>query len=252
MVIAGNAVTVWNYKTHVKFSDHHHQSRRKMTFARKLVIFAFKGITNAICRIDDDQLKVVPDRGPLILVTNHVNLVEIPILYTCLQPRPVTGLVLARRWDNFYTRWLLDVCGAIPLRRGEADLKALRKAMEMLSSGYLVVIAPEGTRSGDGRLQSAHSGVVLLALHSQAPLLPVAWYGAEGYIGNLKRFSRSDLHFLVGRSFTLNASGEKITRPVRLQMLDEVMYQLARILPPAYRGVYADLSRASQEFIRFV
>lgn len=223
-----------------------------MTFAQKFVVIAFKGITNAICRIDDDQLARVPAHGPLILVTNHVNLVEIPILYTCLQPRPLTGLVLAKRWDKFYTRWLLNTCGAIPLRRGKADFKALRRAVDMLSAGYLVIIAPEGTRSGDGRLQYAHPGVVLLALHSQAPLLPVVWYGAEGYTDNLKRFKRSDFHILVGRPFALHAPGLKITRAVRMQMLDEVMYQLAGLLPPEYRGVYADLSRASQQFIHYV
>ena len=222
-----------------------------MTNANRLMVWTFKGITSLICRIDDEQLARVPERGPLILVGNHVNLIEIPILYTRLQPRPVTGLVLARRWDKFWTRWLLEVAGAIPLRRGEADIAAFRMAEEMLASGYIISIAPEGTRSGDGCLSKAHAGVVSLALHSRAPLLPVVFYGGESYVHNLLRLQRTDFHIVVGQPFYLNPRGEKVTRQIRQQILNEIMYQLATLLPPKYRGVYADLSAATQRYLNF-
>lgn len=222
-----------------------------MTIANRLMVWTFKGITSLICRIDDEQLARVPERGPLILVGNHVNLIEIPILYTRLQPRPVTGLVLARRWDKFWTRWLLEVAGAIPLRRGEADIAAFRMAEEMLASGYIISIAPEGTRSGDGCLSKAHAGVVSLALHSRAPLLPVVFYGGERYVHNLLRLQRTDFHIVVGQPFYLNPGGEKVTRQIRQQILNEIMYQLATLLPPQYRGVYADLSSATQRYLNF-
>lgn len=222
-----------------------------MTIANRLMVWTFKSITSLICRIDDEQLARVPERGPLILVGNHVNLIEIPILYTRLQPRPVTGLVLARRWDKFWTRWLLEVAGAIPLRRGEADIAAFRMAEEMLASGYIISIAPEGTRSGDGCLSKAHAGVVSLALHSRAPLLPVVFYGGERYVHNLLRLQRTDFHIVVGQPFYLNPRGEKVTRQIRQQILNEIMYQLATLLPPQYRGVYADLSSATQRYLNF-
>ncbi len=222
-----------------------------MTNANRLMVWTFKGITSLICRIDDEQLARVPERGPLILVGNHVNLIEIPILYTRLQPRPVTGLVLARRWDKFWTRWLLEVAGAIPLRRGEADIAAFRMAEEMLASGYIISIAPEGTRSGDGCLSKAHAGVVSLALHSRAPLLPVVFFGGESYVHNLLRLQRTDFHIVVGQPFYLNPRGEKVTRQIRQQILNEIMYQLATLLPPKYRGVYADLSSATQRYLNF-
>ncbi|MCK4976779.1 MAG: 1-acyl-sn-glycerol-3-phosphate acyltransferase [Anaerolineales bacterium] len=222
-----------------------------MTIANHLMVWTFKSITSLICRIDDEQLVRVPERGPLILVGNHVNLIEIPILYTRLQPRPVTGLVLARRWDKFWTRWLLEVAGAIPLRRGEADIAAFRMAEKMLASGYIISIAPEGTRSGDGCLSKAHAGVVSLALHSRAPLLPVVFYGGERYVHNLLRLQRTDFHIIVGQPFYLNPGGEKVTRQIRQQILNEIMYQLATLLPPKYRGVYADLSSATQRYLNF-
>ena len=222
-----------------------------MSVANDLMGFTFRGITNLICRIDGEQLARVPQRGPLILVSNHVNLLEIPVLYTCLQPRPLTGLVLARRWDNFWTRWLLEVGGAIPLRRGEADLTALRKAKEMLADGYILTIAPEGTRSGDGRLQKAHAGVISLALHSRAPLLPLVFYGGENYVQELLHLRRTDFHIAVGKPFSINPRGEKRNRQLRQKMLNEVMYQLAGLLPSQYRGVYSDLSLATQRYLNF-
>lgn len=222
-----------------------------MTVANRLMVMTFRGITSLICRIHDEQLARVPDRGPLILVGNHVNLIEIPILYTRLQPRPLTGMVLATRWEMFWTRWLLEVAGAIPLRRGEADIAALRKAIEMLVNGYIVAIAPEGTRSGDGSLGKAHAGVVSLALHSQAPLLPVVFYGGERYLQNMLHLRRTDFHIVVGQLFYLDPSGVKVDRRLRQQMLDEIMYQLAELLPPQYRGVYADLEKATQNYLKF-
>jgi 1-acyl-sn-glycerol-3-phosphate acyltransferase len=222
-----------------------------MSLTHRIVIATLKGLTSLLCRIDDEQLARVPHQGPLILVGNHVNILEIPILYTRLQPRPVTGFAAAYRWEALWTRWLLDVCGAIPLRRGEADIAALRKALELLKAGYIIAIAPEGTRSEHGRLQQAHPGVVLLALHSGAPLLPVVYYGAERYRENLRRLRRTDFHIVVGEPFYIDAGGERVTRQVRRQIVDEIMYQMAALLPLRYRGVYSDLSAATEEYLTF-
>ncbi len=222
-----------------------------MTLTRRIVIAAFKGVMNLLCRIDDAQLARVPDQGPLLIVTNHVNILEIPIIFTHLQPRPVTGFVRADRWDSRWSRWLLDVCGAIPLRRGEADVAAMRRGMEMLKAGYIVIISPEGTRSGHGRLKKAHPGVVLLALHSGAPMLPVVYYGSEHYRDNLRRLRRTDFHIVVGKPFYLDAGGVTVTHQVRRQMIDEVMYQMSTLLPPAYRGVYSDLNAATAMYLTF-
>jgi 1-acyl-sn-glycerol-3-phosphate acyltransferase len=222
-----------------------------MTLAQRIVVATFKGLTSLLCRIDDAQLAQVPDRGPLIVVTNHVNMLEIPIIYTHLQPRPVTGVVAAVRWNNRWSRWLLDVCGTIPLRRGEADVAAVRRAIAALKEGRILIVDPEGTRSGHGRLQKGHAGVVLLALRSGAPLLPVVFYGSEHYKDNLRRLRRTDFHIAVGEPFYLNAGGVQMTRQVRRQMIDEVMYQMSALLPPVYRGVYSDLDAATETYLAF-
>jgi 1-acyl-sn-glycerol-3-phosphate acyltransferase len=98
-------------------------------------------------------------------------------VYTHLQPRPITGFAKIETWDNPAMGRLFDLWQAIPLQRGRADIEALRRGLEALAEGKILAVAPEGTRSGHGQLQPAHAGVVMLALHSGAPLLPLAFYG---------------------------------------------------------------------------
>lgn len=222
-----------------------------MSFSHRLIVTSLKAITSLICRIDAAQLEQVPGSGSLIIYTNHVNILEIPIIYTRLQPRKVHGMLLAERWKVPVLRWMLEVTQTIPLHRGEADIDAIHMGLEVLARGETIIISPEGTRSHDGRLQPAHPGVVLLALHSRAPLLPVAYFGSENWRENLSRFKRTDFHLRVGKLFHLEDRGEKVTRPVRQRMMDEMMFQLAQLLPLEYRGAYADTAAASQGYLVF-
>jgi 1-acyl-sn-glycerol-3-phosphate acyltransferase len=146
---------------------------------------------------------------------------------------------------------MLEATETIPIHRGEADLFAIRKGLKVLEKGEILVMAPEGTRSHDGKLQPAHPGVVVLALHSHATLLPIVYFGAEKYKENLSRLKRTDFHLRVGKPFHLNPHGEKVTRPLREKMMDEMMHQLAGILPPEYRGQYADPAGGTTHYIVF-
>jgi 1-acyl-sn-glycerol-3-phosphate acyltransferase len=222
-----------------------------MTLAHSVVNWSIKGLTGILCRVGDLQLERVPDRGPLIVVANHVNFLELPVLYTRLLPRPITGFAKAETWDNPALGLLADIWGGIPLRRGEADTSAMRRAIQALEEGYILGVTPEGTRSGHGRLLRGHPGVVLLALRSGAPLLPLVFWGGELFWDNITHLRRTDFCGSVGEPFTLDKGGIKVTSEVRQQMTDEIMYQMAALLPPAYRGVYADLSSATETYLRF-
>lgn len=218
---------------------------------RLVIASLIKGLIRLLCRVDDAQLTRVPDRGPLIIVANHINFLEVPLLYTHLLPRPVVGFAKVETWDNPILGPLFSLFRAIPLDRGEADVRAFRAALRALEAGCILAVAPEGTRSGHGRLQRGLPGVVWLALRTGAPLLPVAYYGGECFWRNLLRLRRTDFHIVVGQPFRLDSCGVQVTRQVRRQMVDEVMYQIAALLPPAYRGVYADLAAATEVYLRF-
>jgi len=222
-----------------------------MTLTGRVVGTTIKRLTRILCRVDDAQLAHVPAQGPLILIANHVNFLEVPLLYTHLQPRSVTGFAKIETWHNPAMGLLFDLYGAIPLRRGEADVAAFRRGLAILEAGQILAVAPEGTRSGHGRLGRGYPGVVMLALRSGAPLLPMAYYGGESFRQNIARLRRTDFHIVVGRPFYLEAGGVKMTRVVRQQMVDEIMYQLAALLPPAYRGHYSNLDVATEQYLRF-
>ena len=209
-----------------------------MSLASRLVNLAESGLVALLCRVDDAEIAKVPAVGPLILVTNHVGFLEIPVLHSRLRPRRVVGLAKAESWRNPLLGWLFDLWGAIPVKRGEPDLAALRKCLDFLRDGGILVVAPEGTRSRHGCLQRGHSGVVTLALRSGAPILPLAFCGGEALKRNAKRFRRTPFHIMVGEPFHLSVEG-RVTQAVRQDLTDNIMYKLAALLPPAYRGQYA-------------
>jgi len=222
-----------------------------VTFSRCLLVTLFRGLSDAVFRVHPEQLADVPSRGPLIIVMNHITILEIPLIYSRLQPRPVRGLVLADHWKNPIIAWGLNACGAIPLQRGGGNLASFNKALDVLKAGEIVLIMPEGTRSGDGQLQPAHPGVVLLALKSGAPVLPIVTHGGENYMPKLKKLRRTDFYITLGKPFTFKPAAGMPASQARKEMLDELMYQLAALLPPANRGVYADLPAAPQKFLEF-
>ena len=222
-----------------------------MSLSQRAVVVTCKAITALLCRIDDAALAQVPRQGPLILVTNHVNILEIPIIYTHLQPRPGNGMVLGARWRNRMLGWLLDVVESVPLHRGEPNFAGMRKGIELLKAGRILIISPEGTRSGHGRLQEAYAGFIPLALSAQAPLMPVAYFGSEHWKENARRLHRTDFHIAVGRAFKLRSPAVRLDPALRQKIVDEVMYQIAALLPPQYRGVYSDLGMATTSYLDF-
>lgn len=208
-------------------------------------------IIDILCRVNDEEISKIPQHGPIILIGNHVNFLEVPVMYLYLLPREMTGYAAAKSWKNPFFAFLFNLWDAIPLKRWEADIAALKKGLAVLEAGKILAIAPEGTRSGDGKLQEGNPGVVLLALKSGAPLLPVLYYGGEDFWQNLRRLRRTEFNIVVGEPFTLAPGDVRISGDVRQRMLNEIMYQMASILPPEYRGVYSDLDKATQNFIRF-
>jgi 1-acyl-sn-glycerol-3-phosphate acyltransferase len=223
----------------------------QQNLTQKVTTLVVKGLTTVLCRVDGEQLKRVPTTGPLILVSNHVNFLEAPVIYTRLMPRPLTGYAKIETWDNPLLGWLFDVWDIIPIRRGEPDKSAVKSGLQVLKEGCILTIAPEGTRNRDGRLLRGHPGVVMLALLSGAPLLPIVHYGHENFRDDFRILRRTEFHVVVGDAFTLDKRGEKVTSETRQKMVDEIMYQIAALLPPQNRGAYFDFSMATEKYLEF-
>lgn len=223
-----------------------------MNFSLHLITFILRIYFRLTLRMDAPDMDKVPAQGPLIVISNHTGQIEVPVLATLLQPRKITGWGKAEAFENPFLRWVFGAWDILPVRRGEADMRALKAALRAIEKGMIFGIAPEGTRNYTGKLKRALPGAVTLALHSGAPIIPIAHWGGENYLSNLKRFKRTDFHVRVGEPFKINVEGVKVNGEVRQQIVDEMMVELAKLLPEEYRGEYSDMSKAKQQFIKYI
>lgn len=221
-----------------------------MNIIRWFVTTAMKLGLRVLCRVDAQSIKEVQARGPLIVYSNHTGSIEIPLIFGELYPRPISGWAKIESWDNWFLNWIFSLWNIIPIRRGEADMHALKKALQALKQGMLFGVAPEGTRNKTGKLIRAKPGVVVLATMANAPLIPVANWGGENFLANLKKFRRTDFHIRVGKPFKIETHGVKITPEMRQEIADEMMYRLAELLPEEYRGEYSDLEKATGKYLK--
>ncbi|MPM35175.1 hypothetical protein SDC9_81765 [bioreactor metagenome] len=205
-----------------------------------------------ILNIDDSEVKKIQQKGPLILATNHINSFDAPVGFTHLHPRDLTAFVKVETWDNPVFKVLFDVWKGIPVHRGEVDFTAFNLAQEALANDKIMIVAPEGTRSGDGKLNKGFPGIVLLSIRSGVPILPVVFYGNENVNKNIRLLKRTKMVIRVGEAFTIDFNDQPLSRDFRQEVTDEIMYQIAALLPEDYRGVYSDLSRATTRHLKFL
>lgn len=130
-----------------------------------------------------EGLANVPDEGPAILCANHLSMLD-PILVPLLLERPIVFLAKSEYFHTGPSRWLFDSLGVVPVARegGSAARASLDRGTEVLRSGGLLCLFPEGTRSPDGRLYRGKTGPIRLALHTGAPIVPVGLSGTREVI----------------------------------------------------------------------
>lgn len=121
----------------------------------------------------------IPEGGAL-LAGNHVSYLD-PILMWCVSPRPVHFMAKRELWDSTFVAWALPRLWGFPVNRGEPDRTAITTATDLLVSGELVGVFPEGGRAEDGgeELRRAQGGAAFIALRANVPIVPVAFVGTE-------------------------------------------------------------------------
>jgi 1-acyl-sn-glycerol-3-phosphate acyltransferase len=179
----------------------------------------------------------IPRKGPLILASNHLNLADPPIL-TAVMPRRIVWLTKQELFDIPVFGILYHLFGCLPVRRFEADLKALRRSQETLRRGLVLGMFPEGTRSGEQGLGQAEPGTALIAMRTNAPVLPVAIWGTENVKLPRDFFRRTTVHIRYGEPFYLEKP-PRLTKEAVAEGAGEIMRRIAALLPERYRGMYA-------------
>jgi 1-acyl-sn-glycerol-3-phosphate acyltransferase len=122
-------------------------------------------------------LENIPQDGALVLISNHQSFLD-PLFCGINTGRPLFFLARDTLFKNWFFGPLLVSVNAIPVRRGEADLGAIKKVIAKLKEGHGVCLFPEGTRTSDGRIAVFKSGLGLLCRRGNAAMVPVVIDGA--------------------------------------------------------------------------
>lgn len=126
-------------------------------------------------------LENIPKEGPGIIACNHLSLWD-PVIVGCAVPREIIFLAKEELYGIPVVGRIFRSLLTIPVKRGQGDIGAIRKALAALKEGKLLGVFPEGTRSKTGDIQEAMAGVILIMEKSKTPIYPVKIYHSKGLI----------------------------------------------------------------------
>lgn len=183
--------------------------------------------------------------GGLIISPNHLSSLDPPLIFIMSPNRKLTVFVAdTYRYHPFF-RPVVTMVDCIWVHRGATSPSTIRAAVRALQGGSILGVAPEGTRSPTHALQQGKTGAVYLAYASGVPLVPTALTNTHKALPALLRLRRATLTITFGEPIQFGEPGRR-ARPTPQQLEDgttEVMCRIAAMLPPEYRGVYADHPR---------
>ncbi|HUE36337.1 MAG TPA: lysophospholipid acyltransferase family protein [Candidatus Acidoferrum sp.] len=176
----------------------------------------------------------VPKTGPVILASNHASFLDPPLVGSGLK-RDINYLARESLFRFPLVGALLRSWNSVPVDREGGGARGLRNILDRLLKGGGIILFPEGTRSRDGKLQPARSGIGLVVAKSDAPVVPVRVFGTfEAYGRNIK-FPRpkrvavtygAPMHFEKLRAEAKNCSKDRL-KEIYQEIADEIMAAIA-------------------------
>ena len=182
----------------------------------------------------------VPKSGPVILAANHASILDPPVVGSALQ-RQINYLARASLFEIPGVGWLFRRWNAIPIDRDGGNAAGLRIIIERLNAGNGIILFPEGTRSRDGKLQPARSGIGLIVVKTVAPVVPARTFGTFEALGREMKFPRPHkiavkfgrpMRFEKLRAEAKNCSKARL-KEIYQQIADETMAAIAKLEPRA-------------------
>jgi 1-acyl-sn-glycerol-3-phosphate acyltransferase len=180
----------------------------------------------------------VPLQGPVILASNHASFLDPPLVGAGLK-RGINYLARESLFRFPGVGWLLRRWQSVPVDREGGGAKGLKAILDRLLAGGAIILFPEGTRTRDGNLQPARSGIGLTVIKSQAAVVPVRVFGTFEAYGRHVRFPRPrrvmvkygrPMHFQELRAEAKTCSKQRL-KEIYQQVADEVMAEIAKLEP---------------------
>lgn len=121
----------------------------------------------------------LPSKGPYIAIINHNSILDIPAAALTVRGR-VSTMVKDSLFEAPILGWWLRTVNMFPVIRGGSDQRAFNFALDLLKKGYILYMAPEGTRKYDPNdPPRPHTGFVRLAQMAGCPVVPIAIIGTR-------------------------------------------------------------------------
>jgi 1-acyl-sn-glycerol-3-phosphate acyltransferase len=180
----------------------------------------------------------VPLEGGVILASNHASFLDPPLVGAGVK-RGINYLARENLFRFPVMGWVLRHWQVVPVDRDGGGAAGLRAILDRLLAGGAIILFPEGTRTRDGKLQPARSGIGLTVIKSSAPVVPVRVFGTFDAYGRHLRFPRPRrvaVKYGQPMSFEQLRAEAKVCSKPRLkeiyqQVANELMAPIARLEP---------------------
>lgn len=215
---------------------------------RNFLRWLLRFIIDLIAHVEITGYEYLPTEGNFVIATNHLGILDAPLAYYALD-RWDLFIPVAEKWESIpIVKWLGKYFNFIFIDRFNPDIKALRKIINFMDDGYILIIAPEGTRSHTGAMIEGRPGVSYLATRFGQPIVPIAIAGTEDktLFANLKRLRKTHITVTADKPFTLPPLPRENRDETLKQYTDEIMCQIAKMLPEKNWGVYKDHPRLKE------
>ena len=215
---------------------------------KRVIVWLIRFIINRIAKVETSGYENLPLKGGFVIAVNHLGFLDAPMAYYALNNWNLF-IPVAEKWEeSAILRWLGKHLNAIFIDRFNPDLKAMREMIKRMENGQTLIIAPEGTRARDEKMAQGKPGVAYLAAKMGWTIVPVAIIGTEDRIvlGNLKRFKKTNIKLIAGRSFTLPPFPKENREEKLQEYTDEIMCRIAVMIPERNRGFYAEHPRLKE------
>jgi 1-acyl-sn-glycerol-3-phosphate acyltransferase len=159
-----------------------------------------------------------PRTGGVLVVANHQSYLD-PILAAVGMPRPFHPMARNSLFRFAPFAWLIRSLNAFPVRRGTADLAAVKEALRRLKAGGVVLVFPEGTRTRDGSIGPMHGGPAAIAARAGVPIVPMVIDGAFEAWPRTRRLPRPQrIRVACGRAVSVGGAGADASEAVMTEV----------------------------------